>query len=120
MYSIKSATIRRMTQINGTPCAEIEVHPSSETDTVILAYLAPSAPIGGYELVKVVRSNASLEHDWFDNCMHTAFEDATDVAFENITIGTAEEERDQFKQQLLSHGTLKQQLNERFYEGNAP
>lgn len=117
MYSIKDAKIRRMTDINGTPCAEVEVHPNTGTNTVILAYLALSAPLGGYDLMKVVRSNASLEHDWFDNSMHTAFEDATDAAFENSTVGTAEEEREQFKQQLLSHGVLKQQLNERFNGG---
>ncbi|MFC7678057.1 hypothetical protein [Paenibacillus sp. GCM10028914] len=114
MYSIKDAKIRRMTEVNGTPCAEVEVYPSSGTDKVVLAYLAPSARLGGYELVKVVRSDASLEQDWFDNSMHNAYEDATDIAFVNNAIGTAEEEREQFKQQLLSTGTLTQQLNERF------
>lgn len=114
MYSIKDAKIRRMTNVNGTPCAEVEVYPTSESDTVVLAYLAPSARLGGYELVKVVRSDASLTHDWFDNSMHSAYEDATDVAFENSAIATAEEEREQFKQQLLSIGTLSQQLNGRF------
>lgn len=117
MYSIKEAKIRRMTDINGTPCAEVEVQPASGTDAVVLAYLAPSAPLGGYELMKVVRSDASLEHDWFDNSLHTAYEDATDAAFENSTVATAEEEREQFKQQLLSTGTLSQQLNERFNGG---
>lgn len=114
MYAIKEAKIRRMTEVNGTPCAEIEVYPASGLESVVLAYLAPSARLGGYELVKVVRSDASLEHDWFDNSMHTAYEDATDEAFENSVISTAEEEREQFKQQLLSTGTLIQQLNGRF------
>lgn len=120
MYSIKDAKIRRMTDVSGTPCAEVEVHPASGADTVILAYLAPTAPMGGYELMKVVRSDASLEHDWFDNSMHTAYEDATDSAFENSTVGSAEEEREEFRQQLLSYGTLNQQLNERFNGGFTP
>ncbi|WP_054956182.1 hypothetical protein [Paenibacillus dakarensis] len=115
MYSIKDAKIRRMTNVNGTPCAEVEVYPASETDKVVLAYLVPSARLGGYDLVKLVRSDASLEHDWFDNSMHDAFENATDIAFESSALATAEEEREHFKQQLLSMGTLSQQLNGRFY-----
>ena len=115
MYSIKDAKIRRMTEVNGTPCAEVEVYSASAGNPNVLAYLAPSAPLGGYELVKVVRSDASIEHDWFDNSMHTAYEDATDAAFESSIVATAEEERESFRQQLLSAGTLSRQLNERFY-----
>lgn len=115
MYSIKDAKIRRMTEVNGMPCAEVEVYSASADNPNVLAYLVPSAPLGGYELVKVVRSDASIEHDWFDNSMHTAYEDATDTAFESSIVATAEEEREAFRQQLLSAGTLSRQLNERFY-----
>lgn len=117
MYTIQDAKIRRITEVNGAPCAEVEVYPASEGDRVLLAYLTPSAPLGGYELVKLVRSDASLEVDWYDNNMHSAFEDATDVAFEDSTASTAEEDRDSFKQQLLSFGQLYEQLNQRLSEG---
>ena len=83
----------------------------------MLAYLTPSSPLGGYELVKIVRSNASMEVDWFDNSMHDAFVDATDEAFESTVQSTAEEDRDAFKQQLLSTGQLYEQLNQRLSEG---
>lgn len=115
MYSIRDAKIRRLTEVGGTPCAEVEVYSASADQPDVLAYLAPSAPLGGYELVKVVRSDASMEYDWFDNSMHTAYEDATDAAFVSSTVATAQEEREAFRQQLLSAGTLSRQLNERFY-----
>ncbi|MFI2858150.1 hypothetical protein ACH6EH_13590 [Paenibacillus sp. JSM ZJ436] len=117
MYQIKDAKIRRMTEVNGAPCAEIEVYPASSGDVTVLAYLSPSAPVGGYELVKLVRSDASLEYDWYDNSFHEAFVDATDTAFESSLMATAEEERDSFRQQLLSTGSLQQQLNKRFFGG---
>ncbi|MEK3731445.1 MULTISPECIES: hypothetical protein [Paenibacillus] len=117
MYTIQDVKIRRITEMNGAPCAEVEVYPATEGDSVLLAYLTPSAPLGGYELVKLVRSDASLEVDWYDNSMHSAYEDATDEAFENSTTATAEENRDAFKQQLLSFGQLYEQLNQRLSEG---
>ena len=58
-------------------------------------------PLGGYELVKIVRGNASMEVDWFDNSMHDAFVDATDEAFESTVQSTAEEDRDAFKRRFL-------------------
>ena len=67
--------------------------------------------------MKIVRSNASMEVDWFDNSMHDAFVDATDEAFESTVQSTAEEDRDAFKQQLLSTGQLYEQLNQRLSEG---
>lgn len=117
MYAIKDAKIRRITEVNGAPCAEIEVYPAAEGESALLAYLTPSSPLGGYELVKIVRSNASMEVDWFDNSMHDAFVDATDEAFESTVQSTAEEDRDAFKQQLLSTGQLYEQLNQRLSEG---
>ena len=115
MYSIKDAKIRRMTEVNGVPCAEVEVYPASAGEPRVLAYLAPSAPLGGYELMKLVRSDASLEVDWYDNSMHTAYEDATDTAFQDSALGTAAEERELFVQKLLAAGTLNQQLHQRFH-----
>lgn len=117
MYAIRDAKIRRITEVNSAPCAEVEVYPAAEGESALLAYLTPSSPLGGYELVKIVRSNASMEVDWFDNSMHDAFVDATDEAFENTVQSTAEEDRDAFKQQLLSTGQLYEQLNQRLSEG---
>ncbi|GAB6929321.1 hypothetical protein JCM10914A_33040 [Paenibacillus sp. JCM 10914] len=117
MYAIRDAKIRRITEMNGVPCAEVEVYPVAEGENAVLAYLTPSLPLGGYELVKVVRSSASMEVDWFDNSMHDAFVDATDEAFESNAYSTAEDERDAFKQQLLSTGQLYEQLNQRLSEG---
>lgn len=117
MYAIRDAKIRRITEVNGAPCAEVEVYPAAEGESALLAYLTPSSPLGGYELVKIVRSDASMEVDWYDNSMHDAFVDVTDEAFENTVLSTAEEDRDAFKQQLLSTGQLYEQLNQRLSEG---
>ncbi|MGG3282999.1 hypothetical protein [Paenibacillus solani] len=117
MYTIRDAKIRRITEVNGAPCAEVEVYPATEGENALLAYLTPSSPLGGYDLVKIVRSNASLEVDWYDNSMNDAFVDATDEAFENSVHSSAEESRDAFKQQLLSTGQLYEQLNQRLSEG---
>ncbi|NMO95277.1 hypothetical protein [Paenibacillus lemnae] len=114
MYQIKEAKIRRMTNLNGSPCAEVEVY-SAAGEPNVLAYLVSSPSIDGYELVKVVRSDASMEYDWYDNSFHTAFEDVTEGAFENSLTATAEEEKETFRQQLLSTGSLNKQLNERFF-----
>ncbi|GAB6991452.1 hypothetical protein [Paenibacillus pini] len=115
MYYIKDAKIRRMTEHNGAPCAEVGVLPGSLGDTALLVYVTEGQD-GDYDMVKIIRNEADTVLDWYDNGMHAAFVDVTNGAFEATDMMTAEQERHKFKRELLSFGNIEADLKARFSE----
>lgn len=114
MYYIKDAKIRRYTEINGMRCAEIEVEPGAADDPSLLVYVAPATGSNQYQLLRIIRNDADLELDWYDNNLHSAFEDATQQAFTDSSLSTAGEERGKFTSELLGFGKLEAELSEEF------
>ncbi|CAM3082497.1 hypothetical protein PASE110613_15710 [Paenibacillus sediminis] len=113
MYQIKDVKFRRLAEVDGVPCAEVEVHPGNEGDKPLLVYIARSNLGQGYDLMRIVRSDANLVTDWYDNNYHTAFEDVTSEAFESSNVTTADAEEELFKQNLLAFGDLTSVLAKR-------
>ncbi|WP_151736578.1 hypothetical protein [Paenibacillus tengchongensis] len=114
MYYIKDAKIRRMTEYDGAPCAEVGVLPGAVGDSALLVYIVEDRREDGFEIVRILTNDASLETDWFDNNLHTAFEDVTFSAFTGSDIMTPEDERSKFQRELLMFGNLKKELERHF------
>ncbi|MFB5761666.1 hypothetical protein [Paenibacillus medicaginis] len=114
MYTIKDAKIRRFTDIDGVRCAEIEVNSASVEDTGLLVYLAPSDGGDGYKMLRMLRNDADLELDWYDNNLHSAFEEVTDVVFSDNDGKDLPEKRGRFTRELLSHGKMDSELAAEF------
>ncbi|WP_413373193.1 hypothetical protein [Paenibacillus taichungensis] len=106
MYAIQDAKIRRLTEVDGLSCAEVEVQPGNAGDPSLLVYVAASQPGNSLEVVRIVRNHSDAVLDWYNNNMHTAFEDATETAFENSEGITAGEDKARFQSELLSFGLL--------------
>ncbi|UNL93644.1 hypothetical protein [Paenibacillus polymyxa] len=117
MYYIKDAKIRRFTELDGVRCAEVEVRPGAADDPELLVYITASNQKDGqpdYDMVRIIRNDADLELDWYDNNLHSAFEEVTDKAFTDSTHITAGEEREKFKRELLSYGQLSTEFAKEF------
>ncbi|MDO7906914.1 hypothetical protein Q5741_10860 [Paenibacillus sp. JX-17] len=121
MYYIKEAGIRRITEVDGVPCAEVEVHPGAADDPQLLVYVArTSGETGGegYEIKRLIRNDADLALDWYDNSLHSAFEDVTAEAFTNTALYTAEQERGKFLHEVLGYGNLRQEIGGRLQKSD--
>jgi hypothetical protein len=114
VYYIKDAKIRRMTEYDGAPCAEVGVLPGAAEDPALLVYIVEDRYEEGYEIVRILTNDADASADWYDNNMHNAFEDVTVSAFKGSIVMDPEEERSKFQRELLIFGDLKKQLAERF------
>lgn len=122
MYYIKDAKFRRLTEYNGVPCAEVEVSPGAADEPDLLVYIARSDGIHGqtgqdesvsqYEIVHMIRSDADLEIDWYDNSMHDAFAVVPEDKFGDKGWPDQAEQREQFKRNLLSHADIASKLEQ--------
>lgn len=93
----------------GVPCGEVQVQTDDPQCEQVLVYFR-LAEDEEYDMVSVVRSDADLLTDWFDNSMHTAYEDITMQWFENEALKTDWSRRETFKQQVLSSGHVRADL----------
>jgi hypothetical protein len=114
MYTIHDAKIRRFTEIDGVLCAEIEVNSANVNDTGLLVYLAPAEGEQGYRMLRMIRNDADMELDWYDNNLHSAFEEVTNVVFRAADGKDLHEKRGRFTRELLSHGKMDSELAAEF------
>ncbi|MGN7453176.1 hypothetical protein ACTHPH_00015 [Paenibacillus pasadenensis] len=109
--NVLEAHVARSLEKDGTPCAEVQVRTDDPQCEQVLAYFSLSAD-QDYDLVSIVRDDADLLTDWFDNSMHTAYEDITMQWFENESLKTDWGRRETFKQQVLASGQVREDLRE--------
>ncbi|MCM3785827.1 hypothetical protein M3231_22935 [Neobacillus mesonae] len=114
MYVIQNAKITNKMELNGVSCVEVAVEPGQAGDPSLLVYVSQSASGSGLDLHRVVRNHHDLALDWYNDNHNAAFQDATEVAFENSQLVTAEQEKGQFIQSLLNFGTLNQDILSKF------
>jgi len=75
---IVDARVRRTVNLEGRPCAEVEVATGDASAPTLLVYFAQTAG-GGLEMVRVVENDADREIDWYDNPLHQAKADRTNA-----------------------------------------
>lgn len=98
---VREAHFRRVLDRGGRPFAEIEVHTDHPRDPQMLAYFRAGSD-GNYPLVRVISNDADYEVDWFDNTLHSAFEDVMKPMFTSPDhIGPYD--RDEFAAQIISY-----------------
>ncbi|GIP55013.1 hypothetical protein [Paenibacillus vini] len=122
MYYIKDATFRRTTEYDGVSCAEIQVRAGAVGDPDLFVYIARSSGGGGedrsgggkneYEIIRMIRSDADLETDWFDNSMHQATAVVAEEDFCESGWPSPEIQREQFLKRLLAHDGIASRLQE--------
>ncbi len=68
------------------------MRPGAADDPELLVYITANNQQDGqndYDMVRIIRNDADLELDWYDNNLHSAFEEVTDKAFTDSTHITA-------------------------------
>ena len=114
MYYIKDAKFRRMAEFNGVPCAEIQVSPGAVDDPDLFVYVARDSSGTGYDIVRMVRSYADLEIDWFNNNLHDAYAVVSEENFGDHGWPEPAQQRKQFKENLLSNNDIVAKLEQIF------
>lgn len=102
MARVVNAHFRRVAELGGQAVAEVEVMTTHRQNPQLLAYFSRAPEDGGYSLVQVLANNADYEVDWYDNSMHSAFEDISGSA-----LGTAEDQAELAAQILAYDGVAE-------------
>lgn len=109
MIKVREAQFRRVLDRGGQNFAEVEVFTDQPRDSQLLAYLR-SGPDASYSLVRLMSNDADYEVDWFDNNLHSAFEDVTTPTF-STPDHLGRTERDQFAAQIIAYPGIAEALD---------
>jgi hypothetical protein len=112
MLTVKHAEIVRFTERNDIHCADVEVKAEDLKD-VLLVEFAQSQD-NNFDMTHVYRKDVSGEIDWYDNNLHEAFEDVSAQLFLNESKETLRGEREAFKEEILTYGHIRKDLEEHF------
>lgn len=109
MMNVREAQFRRVLDRGGQSVAEVEVFTDHQRDPRMLAYFRGGTK-GSYPLVRLISNDADSEIDWFDNNLHSAFEDVTKAMFTSPD-HLAENERDEFAAKILAYPGIAEALD---------
>jgi len=110
---IVDARVRRTVDLDGRPCAEVEVASGDDREATLLVYFAQAAD-GGLEMVRVVEKDADREIDWYDNPLHQAAVDRTDA----YRSASAAGDSGSFGERVLNFGTIRNEALHMLEQGN--
>ncbi|MFC5652705.1 hypothetical protein ACFPYJ_27020 [Paenibacillus solisilvae] len=108
--TVTGAHVRRAIDRDGIRCCEVEVRTDQLEAPELLAFFGTSQD-NDYDLVAIVKNDASSEIDWYDNSMHSAYSDISMELFETTTMKTNWGERELFKEQVLSYPGVRAELH---------
>ncbi|MGG3456900.1 hypothetical protein D3C76_536720 [compost metagenome] len=111
-YYIKDAEFRRMDEHQDRPCAVIQVYPGAVGDPDLFVYVARAKAGNEYEIIRMIRSDADLEIDWYDNSLHQAFADVAEDQFGDRGWPEPEAQRKEFLQNLLANEQIAARLEQ--------
>lgn len=90
----------------------VQVKPGAVNDPELFVYLARAESEEGFEIIKMISSDADLEIDWYDNSMHQAYAVVPEELFGDRGWPEPTVQRKQFLQNLLSHEGIAAKLEE--------
>ena len=102
---ITDARVRGTVNLNGRPCAEVEVSTGGAGEPNLLVHFAKKAD-GGLEMVRVIENDADREIDWYDNPLHQAVVDRTD-AYQGAA---ADGSSGSFEERVLGFGSVREEV----------
>jgi hypothetical protein len=102
---IADARVRRTVNLDGRPCAEVEVSTGGTDAPTWLFYFAEKGG-GGLEMVRVVENDANREIDWYDNPLHQAVVDRTDAYRGAAAAGDG----GSFEERVLNFGSVREDV----------
>jgi len=102
---IADARVRRTVNLDGRPCAEVEVATGDDRAATLLVYFAQAAD-GGLEMVRVIENDADREIDWYDNPLHQAAIDRTDAYRSAAAAGGS----GSFGERVLNFGSVREEV----------
>jgi hypothetical protein len=114
---VTDAKCRRVLERNDTLCADVEVKLAGEEKPYV-AIFAESKD-NDLDMVMLLKNDADPALDWYDNDLHIAYADVTETMFAGQQGETYEGSRQEFKDQVLNHGTIRQEIRQMLRQAEA-
>lgn len=108
MVKVTHAVCKRVLERSDELCADVEVILEGE-DKRLVALFAESKD-NDYDMVMVLQKDASVDIDWYDNNLHAAYVDVSEEFFADEAGETLWGSRESFKEQVLSFGSVREQI----------
>lgn len=102
---VVDARVRRTVNLEGRPCAEVEVSTGDAAASTLLVYFARTAD-GRTEMVRVIENDADREIDWYDNPLHQAKADRTDAFLSAAGAGDS----GSFGERVLNYASVRDEV----------
>jgi hypothetical protein len=109
MIKVSEAQFRRVLDRGGKIYAEVEVFTNQHRDPQMLAYFRAGSD-GSYPLIRLMSNDADYDADWFDNNLHSAFEDVTTPTF-STPDHLGRTEREEFAAQIMAYPGIAEALD---------
>jgi hypothetical protein len=93
---------------NDVRCADVEVKVSGMDEPLIVEFTASRD--NDFDMTHIYKKDADRTLDWYDNNLHRAFKDVTVELFEDLAGETHWGPREAFKQEVLSYGNIRKEL----------
>jgi hypothetical protein len=116
LIKVQQAQFRRVLERGGHSFAEVEVITDNPQRSQLLAYFR-NGPNSTYTLTRLLTNDADREVDWFDNSLHSAFEDVTAPMLSSPD-HLANDDRDEFVAQILSCDGIEESLDRELNPNN--
>lgn len=110
---VRRAVFKRLLERADRLCADVEVTTEGKQGGRLVALFVEEAE-NDYKLVSVLRNDAELETDWYDNNLHDAYEEVTDQLFAGQAEGEAA--RKAFESEVLAFGDVRARIREALAE----
>jgi hypothetical protein len=107
--NFKSAEYKRVMKRGDTLCADVEVQLEDKEHSLIVLFAESQDQ--DYDMVTILRKEADLDVDWYDNDLHSAYVDVTVSLFTNEAGETLWKIRETFKEDVLNYGDVREQLD---------
>ncbi len=109
MMKVREARFRRVLDRGGQPFAEVEVLTDHPRNPQLLAYFRQGRK-GDYTLVKLISNDADYEIDWFENNLHSAFDNVMETML-STPDHIGESDRNDFVAQILAYPGIAEVLD---------
>ncbi|MDF2960266.1 MAG: hypothetical protein K0S39_2001 [Paenibacillus sp.] len=106
---IKHAEFKRIMERSDTLCADVEVQVEGDNRSLVVIFT--ESPDQIFDMTMILRKEAELDVDWYDNDLHSAYEDVTESLFQHKT-----GDREALKEAVLNYGNVREQIGKHLKE----
>lgn len=114
MNNVTNAECKRVLERGDRLCADVEVTVEGEPSKYVALFT--DSKDNDLDMVMVLKKDADSDIDWYDNDLHAAYIDVSESLFQDQHGETHWGDRESFKEQVLSFGTVRSDVRSKLEE----